>query len=155
MVLVEDRSPSITSLVDPEALFNDDDEDSSNVLELPLSPDVTEFGGSEDVEYFQELFSNEDDGVFEIKLFGAFEQYVGRYEQVMNKGLLVKELNVESKEGRAFVLEYGTGENEEWYIEKIEKMNIKKFSHQKVVRLLKSVTFNVEKGYTILLKQYQ
>jgi hypothetical protein len=68
---------------------------------------------------------------------------------------MIEQLNLESKEGRAFVLEYGTGENEDWYIEQIDGRNIKKMTEQKVARILERATFNVEKGYTILLKQCQ
>lgn len=145
--------------MDPEALFNgdedDDDDDDQKTPALSIVPDVDEFGGLEDIEYFQELFSNEDDGMFEIKLFGAFERYVSQFEVVMNKGIQIKQLNVGTKQGRAFVLEYGTGENEEWYIEQIENKNIKKMPREKVMKMLKRTRESVERGYTILLKQYQ
>ena len=145
-------------LVNPESLFadeSDDDEDDRRSPALSLLPDATEFGGAEDVEYFQEIFSNDDDGIFEIKLFGKFKNFVSSYDVVRNKGIMIEQLNLESKEGRAFVLEYGTGENEDWYIEQIDGRNIKKMTEQKVARILERATFNVEKGYTILLKQCQ
>lgn len=145
-------SPSITLLSDLQAMLKDDD-DSLNVADLSTTPEVDEFGGSEDIEYFQELFSNEEDGEFDIKLFGPFERFVSEFEVVMNKGIRIKAMNLSTRQGRAFVLEYGTGENVDLFIQKIDGRNIKKMKEQKVMRLLQSVTFNVEKGYTIALKQ--
>eukprot|EP00486_Rosalina_sp_Unknown_P007157 CAMPEP_0201574988 /NCGR_PEP_ID=MMETSP0190_2-20130828/19873_1 /ASSEMBLY_ACC=CAM_ASM_000263 /TAXON_ID=37353 /ORGANISM="Rosalina sp." /LENGTH=184 /DNA_ID=CAMNT_0048004025 /DNA_START=654 /DNA_END=1208 /DNA_ORIENTATION=+ len=92
-----------------------------------------------------------DAQIFNIRLFYPLKEYIKEYEYVFNKGLIVKEVDTVSKQGRNLILECGVQGDKGWYIDEINGDNIRKYSKEKLDDVLEKLLPDI--GYDISLKQ--
>eukprot|EP01084_Bolivina_argentea_P158751 276537_1 len=119
---------------------NENNENDDDDAEIDYDADLETFGSSEKpiIETIKEC-----DNEFEIQLFYKLNEYIIEYEYIFNKGLYIKEMNNDSKQGRALILECGIQGEKSWFIQSIQNEKIIKFSKQKIDHLLQNINIDI------------
>merc|ERR1712228_774193 len=86
-----------------------------------------------------------------VRLFYSLKHYVLDWEHVIDKGLMIKDINSGSKQGRALILECGIQANCNWFIQKMNGNEIGKCSKDAVDEIVNGLVTDI--GYDIVLKK--